>query len=482
MKHALTLLLLLSFDYVAAQILPGQYFTYGRKSRGEQLIFLPDNHFQLIIGEDTIGGTSTSKKGMLLAIKYRIDTTLLPHTFTSIIYDKKSGNELKTTVGLYRQIDPYTVDIILGMGGLGEAKEIDENSPDLMRLSLNCDENYINLLRLNELRPILGFKPETKEKLLANGMKEISYLQKCIPIHSSQFQSKEINEYTKEGKLTKRTLLDSANNLFVGQQGYCIKVIKYNKNQQVEVEQCYKNRTELMSFTGKVFPQVTYVYADSNLVEVKRLINTDSLKLIVASQIKFIYDSYGDQIDWEYYYTDGSKKPDTLKSNLILHIQNWIASHALYPQTYEPILFGYVKESSILSNNIKEANSEKYSIYLEFYLNDSNNVKQKFTGDFQFDYQYELDAIAYKTEHTGNSTNYSWSDRDFDDWKAIYCKAPTAEELKQKELKNKEQMEKTLSILDEALKGDNPDITISGDMDKKTLRETRRALKKAAKK
>jgi len=481
MRHYITIFFLLIFGFSNAQIKTGNYFNYGRTAKGEQVIFLPDNHIQFIFGKDTIGGNGTKMKGMLVAMKYNIDNSVTPNEINIIFYDKITGKELKTTKGLYRQISDYSLVLAMSVMGSSRPKEINENNPDVFRLTLNCEENYINLLKLNEQKTIIGFVPETKVLERAKGIKETSYFQNGKLLNTREFQTKEVCEYNQNGKLTKRTLYNINGKPFLSELGFYMQVVTYTDVGQIEVEQYFKNENELLTFNGKVFPQTKYIYKDNNLIQIDRLINNDSLKLTIPSTTKFTYDTYGDQIDWEFYFADGSKKIDTLKTKIISNIHKWIGLFAIYHNYFQTLLYGNPRESCTMRSYDKVPKSEKYDIYLEFYLNDSLNFQRKFNGFFQLDYEFNVQSVSYKTEKTGSNQNNSWSSKDNDTWFRTFCRELTEEEIEKKELEEKKRLQEALNTLDEAIGGKNPDVKIEGDVDKKTLRKTRKAIKNATK-
>ena len=482
MKRTITILLIIISGVSFGQIQPGEYYSYGRYSSGEKMRFLSDNHFQFIIGNDTVGGLGTERNGMLVASKYVIDSTKTPNWIDLIFYDKKTGSELKSAKGLYLQVDNYTIDLALNMSSSTRPKEINHHNPDIMRLTLNSKDNYVKLLLINEKDSIKGFVPETFTKPISSNKNELTYLQDGKPILYKEFQTKEIQTFDDTGRLIARVLYDKDNNLFINQFGYCKQLINYNVQGKITLREFYKNTTELIDYNGTLYPKVEYTYNNGVLDQINRLINNDSLKLIKPSTTKFIYDSFGDQIDWEEYFSNGTIREDTLKVLLTAKLATWINNYALYPKSLDFIIFGKPHKWHTMRSYEKVIDSENYDFYTEFYLNGSSNTKQKFTGFFQFDYNYDVIGIADKSEKTGSGQNLSWGTIEFDNWMKKFGRELTEAEVEKRKLKDKQQLEEVLKTFEEAIDGNNPDVRIEGDIDKKALKKTRKTLKKATRK
>lgn len=481
MKKLLIISFVLLSGICNGQIPQGEYYSYGIVSRGHKMVFLTDNHFMMIVGNDTIGGLGTEINGVLMASKYVLDTTKTPFWIDLIFYDKRTGDELGKKMGLCNIVDEFRLVLFMGSSPNSRPKEINFNHSRLQQLVLNSPDNYVNLLLLNEERTIISFSPDTVIKRPTLHQKEVLYYQNGKLLVSEQFQTKEIQTLDEKGRITKKELFDVDNNLFKNKRGYCKKIINYNDNGDFTLIEYYKTETDLIDYNGSLIPRVKFTYRDDLLIKLDRLLNHDSLKLIEASVTKIIYDSFDDRIDYERYLYNGTKMEDSLQNLLKKEFKLWINTLTLFPNSFELIVVGKPKESKSMSSDVKVVNSEEYNLYTEFYLNDSSNTKQKFMGFIKFDHNFEVIGITAKLKKTGYSRNNSWNYSEFDSWMATFCRKLNAEEKEKQSIKDSESLNDVIEILEEAASGKNPSVHMEGDTDKKALKKTIKALKKAQK-
>lgn len=360
-----------------------------------------------------------------MLIKYSIDSTRSPRWFDLTFYEKKSGREFQTIKGIYRQVNEHSLLVNLNMAKDSAERPADLNmsDPNVIELTLNAPENYINILKLNEQDTIPGFIPFKKERLIKPGVKEIIYLQNNQPLNSNEFQTKEIEKYNKEGLLESKTYYNRAGKLFNNQFGYSKKVVSYNADHQLDVEKYTDKDGKLFIYQGgQVYPQVTYTYQDKRLTKKEMLINNEMYKKSRPAVIKYSYDSYGDDRSLDEYLIDGNKIPDKKIDENTRLLTDWIVTNAKYPDSFELLFYGGFSVSFEAGVNGKTKNSDTYDLYAEFYLNDSMNIRSKFTGFFRFNYEFKLIRIAFKTKSNGRSYNGEWNSDEYLRWMKLYGK------------------------------------------------------------
>ncbi|MDF2454608.1 MAG: hypothetical protein K0R51_601 [Cytophagaceae bacterium] len=481
MKNTLLLLLSLTSGVFnahvsVAQIPPGEYFNVSKHSEGDKMVFFTDHHFQFIMDGIPLGGQGMEHNGMLIASKYTTDTLKSPHQLDLIFYDKNSGKTLTVLKSIYRQTDSFSLELMTGRGNGERPTTFEQDNNNLLQLTLNAPANYINLLRLNEKRQIKGFNPETQRHKNKDGDSVITYLQNNTPIKSSLFQTIDVSSYDSRNNQVKKYSYNSDNKPFINSLGYFKVIRAYDSNNHLIRESFYKNNNDLITYTGKLFPQIDYTYENDKLISIKMFINVDSLKLANPTLIKYFYNSYDDLINAEFYYEDGRQQADSLKIRVVDSTTKWIKTYAKYPLTFEPLVYGDFVSSSRQNGDVKIPDSEEYRFYYEFYLNDTANVKQKFTGFFELDYAFKILNTCVRAELNpkDENGNIPWETLYDDHWYKTFGRKLTDLELKKIKAREEAQYNKTLDELSHVLDSKNNNVT-----SKKQLREIKKVVKKA---
>ncbi|TCZ73304.1 hypothetical protein [Flaviaesturariibacter aridisoli] len=413
--NCILLLFLIASPALRAQLRPGTYVTVFPVEREcLRITILPGNKLKLDMGRESNGLAER-------LLSYRIDSSKRPARI-AIAMKQEAGHGQPLLTAWFRRIDAR--QFYLGLDPDYGAQHLnDPSSPMNYHLQYFDSSDLIGRLQVYEQNPNCTAAPAVQVLERGPGQRETIYLNGGKPLRSDRFQASELRTYDRDTQLVSVQYLDAGHRPRNNQFGVAIERYVYDAQGRKVLQELRGSDGRYIRYEGRGVPRMEWIYRDTVLEEERRLINNPALQSLVPARLEFIYDSYGDWALTRAYLQNGSERKDPAQERTQAALLQWLRSLTFYPDSFEPILFGRFGESFEHDARGKVPGSGTSFLYAEFYLNDRQGQRRKYTGSFELDERGHLRGIREKTGPEGPAPRRGTSSGDLESFLERFGKA-----------------------------------------------------------